>query len=387
MRRTGRFTDRGLALSESGGNTFFCGSCGHPLNSGERFCGNCGAAVNPTGGASHKESTSGSYSPMLFVGVAMILVSLFAVVGVVFFGDRLGFASNDPPNAPEPARLLEPSQSDGTDENREEPEPDGNPPDRPDPQPTGAQTPEAERPEEETSEQEFITRYYDAAGASDWSATYSLLDSSSRAEFTESEWAEAQEARVAETDPPPLRSATLQDFSGEEAGFTGDVLLSYTDGSSEVVPVQTVYEDDGLRRYLTPEDVDYLRGLDGGSENPNDGVAENVERFVYEYYETVAAGDWAGTYSMLDYGGRESFTEAEWIERQETRQAASGGPSPVADVSVSVPDDYAVNPTVNATVTFADGEVVEITVVNPHSMDGEYDRVLTDEEIAYLQGL
>ena len=71
-----------------------------------------------------------------------------------------------------------------------------------------------------------------------------------------------------------------------------------------------------------------------------------------------------------------------------TRSAsASGAPSPVVDVGVSVPEDYGVYPRAAATVTFADGEVVEITVVDPHSVDGELDRVLTAEEIAYLRSL
>lgn len=324
---------------------------------------------------------------MLFVGGAMILIAALAVVGIVFFGDRLGLASNEPSATPAPI-LDESNPPEETTSDRPEPEPapqDNQPQESESPAPS--ETPTSTEPEEETFEQEFITRYYDAVAASDWYTTYSLLDSSSQAVFTEAEWVEVQQARVAATNPPPLSSAVLQDISGEAAGFVADVLLTYTDGTSETVPVQTVFEDGGLRRYLTADDISYLQELIGDTETevPDSGFAGAVEAFVYEYYAAVAAEDWSATYSMLDYGGQAAFTEAEWIERQEIRQAVSGAPSSVVDVSVSAPEAYP--PVAAVTVTFADGEVVEITVVNPHSDDANFDRVLTPEEIAYLESL
>lgn len=117
------------------------------------------------------------------------------------------------------------------------------------------------------------------------------------------------------------------------------------------------------------------------------GVAESVERFVYEYYDAVAAEDWSKTHSMLDSEAQSVFTEEEWVERQEARQSASGAPSSVTDVSVSVPNDYARNPTSTATVTLADGTSLDIIVADPRNRDAQLDRVLTDEEIGYLQSL
>lgn len=370
-------------MSEAGsGTSSFCGGCGHPVRAGERFCGNCGRAV-----AQGEERTSAAAgSPMLFVGVAMIAVALVAIASVVFFGDRLGLAGNDP----EPARLLEPTDPESATGERDEPD-DGatSGPDDPSPDPPEAsQSPGADGTE--SFEQEFVAAYYDAVAREDWSGTYALLDAASQAEFTEGEWNAVQEARVAANEPAPLASATLQSATGEGAGFVGDVLLSYTDGTSETVPVRVVYEGGNLKRSLAPEDVAYLRDLvpePDPSGEMYEAVATAVERFVYEYYAAVAAEDWSATYSMLDYNGQAAFMESEWTERQQTRQAVSGAPSSVVDVEVSVPEDYPVYPRALATVTFADGEVVEITVVDPHSLDGEFDRVLTAEEIAYLRSL
>lgn len=110
-------------------------------------------------------------------------------------------------------------------------------------------------------EQQFVSAYYTAVAFKDWSRTYSMLDSASQAEFTEKEWIAAQESRVAVTNPPTLEKATIQDTSGEGAGFLATVLLDYADGTEETVHIEASFEDGKYKRHLTEEEISYLRSL------------------------------------------------------------------------------------------------------------------------------
>ncbi|WP_188349556.1 hypothetical protein, partial [Staphylococcus aureus] len=108
---------------------------------------------------------------------------------------------------------------------------------------------EVPRTEEEISaEQRFISEYYAAVGRKDWSATYSMLDSASRVHFTEEEWIRKQEARDEASGAPPIESASITGISGEGAGFTATVTLTYEDGSQETLPGIVVVLENGEYR-------------------------------------------------------------------------------------------------------------------------------------------
>lgn len=251
----------------------------------------------------------------------------------------------------------------------------------------GSAEPEATTTAGETFEQQFVSAYYDAVAREDWDTTYSLLSNDSKMEFTSDEWYEAQEARVAATNPLPLESATLQNTAENSVGFQANVLLSYSDGSEETVPIEVVYGDGGLKRNLSEEDISYLEGFLSQGDGPDTSVGTlSVEQFVYDYYATVEREDWSATYSMLADNSQAEFTEDEWIEKQERRQEIAGSPAPVESVAVRNPEDYLVNPTFTATVAFTDGTSVDILVVDPHDNTGLL-RILTDEEIEYLNSL
>jgi hypothetical protein len=116
--------------------------------------------------------------------------------------------------------------------------------------------------EEASAEQRFISEYYAAVGREDWSATYSMLDSASQARFTEEEWIRKQEAREAASGAPPIESATITEISGEGAGFTATVTLTYEDGTQATLPgVVVVFEDGEFKRHLTDEELAFLKGF------------------------------------------------------------------------------------------------------------------------------
>lgn len=114
----------------------------------------------------------------------------------------------------------------------------------------------------------FISDYYEAVSREDWSATYSMLDPSNKAEFSEEQWISWQEARVAQNPSPGIESAEIVAY-----GDTNDieVELAYEDGSTSTVPIQFSTVDCGpdygcYARFVTDEEIEYLEGLDGGAE-------------------------------------------------------------------------------------------------------------------------
>jgi len=111
-----------------------------------------------------------------------------------------------------------------------------------------------------SAEQQFISDYYDAVGRQDWSATYSMLDSDTQAQFSEEEWTRKQQAREDASGAPPVESATITETSAEGEGFIATVTLTYEDGTEASLPGVAVYFEDGeFKRHLTDEDLTFLR--------------------------------------------------------------------------------------------------------------------------------
>jgi hypothetical protein len=113
-----------------------------------------------------------------------------------------------------------------------------------------------------SAEQQFISEYYAAVGREDWSATYSMLDSASQAQFTEDEWVGKQQAREDASGSPAIESATITESSGEEAGFTATVALTYEGGTTATLPgVEVIFEDGQFKRHLTEGDLAFLENF------------------------------------------------------------------------------------------------------------------------------
>ena len=111
-------------------------------------------------------------------------------------------------------------------------------------------------------EQRFVSKYYAAVGREDWDATYSLLDSASKRQFTREEWVRKQQAHQEARARPPVESAKITNVSGGGDKVTATVELTHEDGTISVMPTfEMTQERDEFRRHLTPEDLKFLRSL------------------------------------------------------------------------------------------------------------------------------
>lgn len=307
----------GLALSKSRSNvSSFCINSSF-INSS--FI-NCGGTV--TGG---EVSEGASRSPMLLLGIALIAVALFTVAGVVFSVTGSALQVSVPRTPPNPLRFLNLTLR--TDRRPTARIPNRNPNPRANPR---AST------DRNAADQDVERRKDLRAGVCN-----ALLRRGRRFELVRDVLASRPllrgrvhgagvgrgsggSRRCHGPAAAPVRHPA--GLLGRRAGFTGEVLLTYSDGTTETVPVRAVYRGDDLKRYLTAEDVSYPGDLVEGplSEEPYDGVAEAVEQFVYKYYDAVAAENWSATYAMLDSGGqgvnRASESPAGHLGRAVTRR-------------------------------------------------------------------
>jgi hypothetical protein len=121
-------------------------------------------------------------------------------------------------------------------------------------EPQGSQGPAA------SPQQRFVSTYYAAVGREDWNATYSLLDSASKRQFTREEWVRKQQAHQEARARPPVESAEITNISGGGGNFTATVELTHEDGTISVKPNFEMTQEMGkFRRHLTREDLNFLK--------------------------------------------------------------------------------------------------------------------------------
>src|SRR5918995_3907326 len=108
-------------------------------------------------------------------------------------------------------------------------------------------------------QQRFVSSYYAAVGREDWDATYSLLDSASKRQFTREVWVRKQLARQEARARLPVESAEITNISGGGDNFTATVELTHEDGTISVKPNFEITQESGMfRRHLTREDLKFL---------------------------------------------------------------------------------------------------------------------------------
>lgn len=162
-----------------------------------------------------------------------------------------------------------------------------------------------------------------------------------------------------DTDLDTIDTLIDDPFQGELEDNAFEVAESFDteEPEEEITPM----EDDSSDESVTPED------------------------FVFEYYDAVEQEDWEATYSMLAEASQEEFTEEEWVEVQEIRQATEGAPAPLESVEIEV-DEEQIDPPAIATLTFEDETTSTITLI--YSLDSqEPRRLLAEEDISYLENL
>jgi hypothetical protein len=100
-----------------------------------------------------------------------------------------------------------------------------------------------------------------AVAATDWGATYSLLDSVSKRQFAREVWVRKQQAHQEARDRPPMESAKITNISGGGGDFTATVELTHEDGTISLLPnFEMTLERGKFRRHLTREDLKFLKG-------------------------------------------------------------------------------------------------------------------------------
>lgn len=121
--------------------------------------------------------------------------------------------------------------------------------------------PQVSQDQAASSQQHFVSTYYAAVGREDWDATYSMLDSASKRQFTREEWVRKQQAHQEARARPPVESAKLTNISGGGGNFTATVELTHEDGTISVKPNFEMTQERGeFRRHLTREDLNFLKG-------------------------------------------------------------------------------------------------------------------------------
>jgi hypothetical protein len=236
--------------------------------------------------------------------------------------------------------------------------------------------------------EEFARDYDGVVRREDWEETYFMLDESSQAEFTEEEWAEAQQGSLDSNGlPAPLEGVTV-DQNEEVTDVPARVTLYYEDGTQEtiVAGVPMSVEDEGdagePKRFLSEEEIAELKKETTTLESEPLDEEQEVEDFVFEYYAAVEREDWAATYSMLADVSQEEFTEEEWIESQEIREDLDGGFSSLESAEVGMSEEF----TTSVDLYFSDGTTGATTILyTPNNQ--EFGRLLTEEDIAYVEDL
>jgi hypothetical protein len=134
--------------------------------------------------------------------------------------------------------------------------------DVPEPPPAAkSDEPQGSQDQAASPQQRFVSRYYAAVGREDWDATYSMLDSVSKRQFTREEWISKQQAHQEARARPPVESAKITNISGGGDNFTATIELTHEDGTKSVLPNFEITQEKGkFGRHLTREDLNFLKG-------------------------------------------------------------------------------------------------------------------------------
>lgn len=161
-------------------------------------------------------------------------------------------------------------------------------------------------------------------------------------------------------------------FQGELVDNAFEVTESFDDSASKPEEETTSLEEETtfMEEETTPLE-----------EETTDGY-ETAENFIFDYYDAVEQEDWEATYSMLAEDSQEEFTEEEWVEIQEIRRTSEGEPASLESVDTEVTGEFVLS----TDLTFSDGSTGTTTVLDTPSSE-EYGRLLTEEDISYLENL
>jgi len=122
----------------------------------------------------------------------------------------------------------------------------------------GSGQPEPTQPRAEEQARAAAEAYYQAVAARDWGYTYDHLDSQTRDAYTKQEWF-AKNDYLADTGPVTYTiQSVVMDSSAPETVADVTVVLTATDGSTNVRNTHFVYEDGAWKHRFGPEEYDLL---------------------------------------------------------------------------------------------------------------------------------
>ncbi len=252
------------------------------------------------------------------------------------------------------------------------------------PEPVASASPDssASPSSEEEILEEFGREYDEASRRGDWEATYSMLEESYQQNFTEAEWAEAQQImREAEGPPAPLESVSVEQ-NEETSDVPATLTLHYEDGTEKtmlaVVPMVVEDESDSgvPKRVLLGQEVGEVQIVASTGQSIG-GIEADVEEAAEAYYRAAGMEDWAYTYENLDSETQSDFTREEWF--QKNQWFADNGEVIYNIESVGRTGTRSDSWGVTLTLTFEDGSSSTRTTYFDYE-DGEWKHAFGPEE-------
>ena len=162
---------------------------------------------------------------------------------------------------------------------------------------TGSSQPEqSQAPQAEDQARAAAEAYYEAVSARSWGYTYDHLDSETRSAYTEQEWF-AKNKYLADTGAVTYTIQSVEmDSSAPETFAYVTVVLTATDGSTNVRNTYFVYEDGSWLHRFSPEEYDLLASAptasvsasaDGGSSvSSSPSSSSSVDEFDCSDFDT-----------------------------------------------------------------------------------------------------
>jgi chemotaxis protein histidine kinase CheA len=168
-------------------------------------------------------------------------------------------------------------------------------------QPTESRQPDQAQPqqaEEQAAEQARAAAeaYYEAVAVRNWGYTYDHLDSETQSTYTEQEWFSKNDY-LADTGAVTYTiHSVVMDSSAPETFAYVSVVLTATDGSTNVRDTYFVYEDGSWLHRFSPEEYDLLASAPTGSSSATPSASASASANPYgcpddRPYPATAAGD------------------------------------------------------------------------------------------------
>lgn len=144
-------------------------------------------------------------------------------------------------------------------------------------QPTESSQPEQSQPQQaEEQARSAAEAYYQAAAARNWGYTYEHLDSETQSAYTEQEWF-AKNGYLANTGAVTYTiESVVMDTSAPETVANVTVVLTSTDGSTNVRNTYFVYEDGSWLHRFSPEEYDLLASAPTGSSSASPSASASA---------------------------------------------------------------------------------------------------------------